>query len=128
MTILPTMPQSLVRVERIALRGPGVVILTGPSSCGKGEVANALCDVVSIDPRRHLSMGEILRSTVERAKSDPAFASLLADKYALSQDVSIFDCIDTNDELDQKVKRYLPELERHFGRKPSRLICVEMSG
>jgi adenylate kinase family enzyme len=128
MTILPTMPQSLVRVERIALRGPGVVILTGPSSCGKGEVANALCDVVSIDPRRHLSMGEILRSTVERSKSDPAFASLLADKYALSQDVSIFDCIDTNDELDQKVKRYLPELERHFGRKPSRFISDEISG
>ena len=122
MPLLPPTPPSLVRVERIALRGPGVVILTGPSSCGKGEVAAALCDVVSIDPRRHLSMGEILRSTVERANSDPTFAKILAEKYALSQDVSIFDCIDTNDELDQKVRRHLPELERHFGRKPSRLI------
>ena len=63
-------PRSLVRVERFALRGPGVVILTGPSSCGKGEVAAALCDLVSIDPARHLSMGEILRSTIERAKDD----------------------------------------------------------
>ena len=87
MTTLSTTPQALVRVERIALRGPGVVILTGPSSCGKGEVANALCDVVSIDPRRHLSMGAILRSTVERAKSDPGFAKLLAEKYDLSNDV-----------------------------------------
>ena len=32
----------LFKVERISLRGPGVMILTGPSSCGKGEVAAAL--------------------------------------------------------------------------------------
>ena len=121
-------PQSLVRVERIKLRGPGVVILTGPSSCGKGEIANALCDLVSIDPRRHLSMGEILRSTVERAKSTPKFAVLLKDKYSLSSEVSIFDCIDSNEELSEKVKRYLPDLERHFGRKPSRFVSDEVSG
>ncbi len=126
MTLFPTTPQSLVRVERIALRGPGVVILTGPSSCGKGEVAAALCDVISIERRRHLSMGAILRSTVDRAKSDPVFAKLLAEKYSLSQQVSIFDCIDSNAELEQKVKRHLPALERHFGRKPSRFISDEV--
>lgn len=118
----------LVRVERIALRGPGVVILTGPSSCGKGEVANALCEVVSIDPTRHLSMGEILRTTVERSKRDPGFAKLLAEKYDLSRETSIFDCLDTDDELTDKVKRYLPDLERHFGRTPSRFISDEVSG
>ena len=124
----PNSPRSLVRVETIALQGPGVVILTGPSSCGKGEVAAALCDLVSIDPARHLSMGEILRSTIERSKSDPGFAKLLADKYALSAEVSIFDCLDTNDELSEKVKRYLPDLERHFGRTPGRFISDEVSG
>lgn len=124
----PNLPRSLVRVERIALRGPGVVILTGPSSCGKGEVAAALCDLVSIDSARHLSMGEILRSTIDRGKSDPAFAKLLAEKYSLAADVSIFDCLDTNEELTEKVKRYLPDLERHFGRKPSRFISEEVSG
>ena len=124
----PTTPRSLVRVERIALRGPGVVILTGPSSCGKGEVAAALCDLISIDPKRHLSMGEILRSTVERSKSDSTFARLLADKYALSHETSIFDCLDTNDELVEKVRRHLPDLERHFGRRPSRFISEEVSG
>ena len=112
-------PQSLVRVERIALRGPGVIILTGPSSCGKGEVAAALCDMLSIDRSRHLSMGEILRSTVERSKSDAKFAALLEGKYSLSKSVSIFDCIDSNDELEEKVRRYLPDLEKHFGRTPS---------
>jgi len=117
-----------VRVERIALRGPGVVILTGPSSCGKGEVAAALCDLVSIDPERHLSMGEILRTTIDRAKTYPGFSKLLADKYSLAGDVSIFDCLDTTEELTEKVKRYLPDLERHFGRTPSRFISDEVSG
>lgn len=124
----PSTPRPLVRVERIALRGPGVVILTGPSSCGKGEVAAALCDLVSIDPRRHLSMGEILRSTIEGSKNDPGFAKLLADKYSLASDVSIFDCLDTSEELTEKVLRYLPDLERHFGRTPSRFVSQEVSG
>ncbi|MBB83309.1 MAG: hypothetical protein CL931_05795 [Deltaproteobacteria bacterium] len=124
----PNSPRSLVRVETIALRGPGVVILTGPSSCGKGEVAAALCDLVSIDPARHLSMGEILRSTIDRSKSDESFARLLSDKYQLSSEVSIFDCLDTTEELSKKVKRYLPDLERHFGRTPSRFISDEVSG
>ncbi len=112
------LPLSLVRVETIALNGPGVVILTGPSSCGKGEVANALCEVLSIHPERHLSMGVILRTTVERAKNNDDYASLLADKYSLSNSVSMFDSIDTNDDLSEKVRRYLPELESYFGRKP----------
>ncbi|MEZ4281642.1 MAG: nucleoside monophosphate kinase [Myxococcota bacterium] len=123
-----TPTRALIRVERIALRGPGVVILTGPSSCGKGEVANALCDVLSIDPARHLSMGAILRSTVARAKSEREFADHLDHKYALSARTSVFDCIDTNDELDQKVRRHLPDLERYFGRTPSRFISEEVSG
>lgn len=123
-----TPTRALIRVERIALRGPGVVILTGPSSCGKGEVANALCDVLSIDPTRHLSMGAILRSTVARSKSEPEFADHLDHKYALSARASVFDCIDSNDELDQKVRRHLPDLERYFGRTPSRFISQEVSG
>ena len=121
-------PQSLVRIERIALRGPGTVILTGPSSCGKGEVASALCEILSIDRKRHLSMGEILRSTVARAKQEPGFSSMLEGKYALSQEVNVFDCIDTSPELSEKVKRHLDDLEQYFGRTPSRFISSEVSG
>ena len=113
------LPPSLIRVEKIALNGPGVVILTGPSSCGKGEVASALCELLSIDPDRHLSMGVILRTTVERARDNDDYASLLAEKYSLSQNVSMFDSIDTTDELTEKVRRYLPEVEAHFGREPN---------
>jgi adenylate kinase family enzyme len=128
MTRSTSLPRALVRVERIALRGPGVVILTGPSSCGKGEVANALCGLVSIDPRRHLSMGAILRRTIERARADVDFARELADKVGISDDESLLEGIDATDELAVKVKRHLPDLERYFGRTPSRFISDEVSG
>ena len=110
------LPPSLVRVEKIALRGPGVVILTGPSSCGKGEVAQALCEMLSIDPERHLSMGGILRNTVERSKEDSGYAKLLSEKYSLSHQASMFDSIDTTDDLSEKVRRYLPELNKILNR------------
>lgn len=116
MNSTPYTPPSLVRVEKISLRGPGVIILTGPSSCGKGEVAGALCELLSIDTARHLSMGGILRSTIQRAKEDSTFAEILAKKYSLSRNVSVFDCIDTSSELSKKVRRYLPKLQKYFGR------------
>jgi adenylate kinase family enzyme len=72
-------------------------------------------------------MGEILRSTAERAKSSPEFVELLEKKYSLSKRASIFDCIDTNEELTQKVNRHRPDLEKFFGRKPSRFISDEAS-
>ena len=117
MSSMSYLPPSLVRVEKISLRGPGVVILTGPSSCGKGEVAASLCELLSIDTTRHLSMGGILRTTVEKAKTDHTFAAMLAEKYSLSHNVSIFDCIDTSDELTEKVRRYQPKLQQYFGHK-----------
>jgi len=83
--------KSLVQVEKIKVREPGVIILTGPSSCGKGEVANALCRTLSIRSGAHLSMGEILRSTFRNAKEDPDFSELLATKYELSGQNNIFD-------------------------------------
>lgn len=113
------LPPSLVKVEKISLRGPGVVILTGPSSCGKGEVASALCELLSIDEQRHLSMGGILRNTVEQSNTDSSFADMLATKYSLSKAVSIFDCVDSTDELSAKVRRYQPKLQEHFGQTAS---------
>lgn len=106
--------KSLVHVEKVRVRDPGVIILTGPSSCGKGEVANALCRTLSIRPEAHLSMGEILRSTFRGAKEDPEFAELLASKYEISSDANIFDCIDTSEALTKKVLSYQAELEKYF--------------
>ena len=108
---------SNIIVEKVSLKGPGVLILTGPSSCGKGEVASALSKVMSIPPEHHLSMGEILRSAFQRAKNEKSYANLLESSYKISSQVSIFDCVDSTEELSKKVLHYLPELERYFNRK-----------
>ncbi len=107
---------SLVRVDKVSMRTHGCLILTGPSSCGKGEVAAALCRVMSIPPSDHLSMGEILRTSFQKAKNDESYARLLADTYRISKDANIFDCIDTSEHLTNKVRGLLPELENYFGR------------
>ncbi len=107
---------SRIKIEKISLRGSGVIILTGPSSCGKGEVATALCKTLSISRNRHLSMGDILRNAFQTAKTDADYARLLATKYHISAQANIFDCVDTDDDLTEKVHRYLPDLEKYFGR------------
>lgn len=108
--------RSLVRVRQIGLRQPGCIILTGPSSCGKGEVASALCKIMSIRPEAHLSMGEILRSTFTRAQADLSYAKLLATRYDISDKNNIFNCIDTRPELTKKVLSYEPQLKAYFKR------------
>jgi len=104
----------LFKVDKISLRGPGVVILTGPSSCGKGEVAAALSRIMSLPDYAHLSMGEILRSTIVNSKEDPEYAALLADHYQISKELNIFDCLDTTAELTRKVTKHLPSMQAFF--------------
>lgn len=109
-------PRECFKVEKISLRGPGVVILTGPSSCGKGEVAAALSQVMSIAPENHLSMGEILRSTVTQGRNNADFAELLSTRYQISTENNIFDSIDTTPELSVKVHKHLARMESYFKR------------
>ncbi len=106
----------LFKVERISLRGPGVIILTGPSSCGKGEVAAALRQVMNIPASDHLSMGEILRTTITRAKNDPSYARLLRENYQISAEQNIFDSLDAEAELVDKIHKHMPRMEEYFQR------------
>jgi adenylate kinase family enzyme len=116
-----------VRVEKISLKGPGCILLTGPSSCGKGEVAKALCEMMSIPPGSHLSMGEILRSTIHSAKNNPEFRALLQDKYQISDSTNIFDCVDTTQELSKKVLSYKSELEQYFKNDSMDKFCSQLN-
>jgi adenylate kinase family enzyme len=104
-----------VRVKKVALEGPGVIIMTGPSSCGKGEVASALSKVLSLEGDSQVSMGHLLRTTVKRAQEEPDFRRYLAQEHDLG-DVSIFESKDTSPELVAKVRSYVPEMEAHFHR------------
>lgn len=114
------------KVEKISLRGPGVVILTGPSSCGKGEVAAALSQVMSIPKQNHLSMGEILRSTIAQAKENPEFADLLATRYEISAQNNLFNCIDTTPELMIKAHKHLPRMQVYFNRDNMREFTSQL--
>jgi adenylylsulfate kinase-like enzyme len=62
-----------IYVEKVHVEGNGVILLTGPSGCGKGEIAKALCKFLSIPIEKHLSMGDILRKTINKAKNEINF-------------------------------------------------------
>ncbi|EAR09327.1 adenylate kinase family protein [Reinekea blandensis] len=118
--------KSLVQVEKVKVREAGVIILTGPSSCGKGEVASALCRMLQIRPEAHLSMGEILRNTFRQAKEDESFAELLATKYDLSAQTNIYDCVDTTEALSAKVRSYQASLEKYFAKTGMDLFTSQL--
>ena len=117
---------SHIKVEKISLRGPGCIILTGPSSCGKGEVAAALCRVLSIPPQAHLSMGEILRTTISSAKSDEKFRDLLSKKYHINASTNIYDCCDSSPELTKKVLSYADEIGKYFKKTTMDKNCSQL--
>lgn len=98
-------------VEKVHVEGNGVILLTGPSSCGKGEIAKSLCKFLSISEERHLSMGDILRKTVDKARQDNAFKERLSLLYGIGYDVSIFDTNNNTLEIVDKAQIYKNEIE-----------------
>lgn len=80
-----------LKIKSVELEGKGAIILTGPSGCGKGEVANYIFDMFSLDRKFHLSMGQILRDIISRSRSDNDFLNILGEQYKISNKVSIFD-------------------------------------
>jgi adenylate kinase family enzyme len=90
-------------IRDVEIAGPGAIVITGPSSCGKGEVAKALCELLAIRRERWLSMGDILRHTYERAR-DPGFVRVLEERYLISDGVPILECQDTTPDLARKVE------------------------
>ncbi len=89
------------------------IIITGPSSCGKGEIAKALCARLSIPNERWLAMGAILREIYERV-NDTAFVEALSCRHAISDTVPIFTTADMTEVLKAKIERNRPGLERMF--------------
>lgn len=108
--------KSSVVVDKIKLKNRGALILTGPSSCGKGEVAAFLSKALTIPTTHHLSMGEILRYSFHHARQDLKYGRMLAERYQISDDSDIFACVDSSRKLTTKVKKFMPGLIEHFGK------------
>lgn len=95
-----------ITVEKVRVEGNGVILLTGPSGCGKGEIAKALCRFLSIPADRHLSMGDILRKTILKAKEDERFMIALSEKYDISNGISILNIERNRPEVVKKAETY----------------------
>lgn len=95
-----------VIVEKVRIEGNGVIILTGPSGCGKGEIGSALCKFLSLPKERHLSMGSILRQTIINAEKDEKFKTALSEKYNISDSISIFDMENNKNEIITKAEKH----------------------
>lgn len=97
-------------VQKVVAQGCGAILLTGPSSCGKGEIAKELSSFLSIPKERHLSMGGILRRTIKKAREDEAFRDKLASAYNISDKISAFDQAENKIENISKAIKYKKEL------------------
>jgi len=108
-----------ISVTQVAVEGTGAILLTGPSSCGKGEIANGLCRFLSMPPQLHVSMGELLRSTVQAARGDASFRERLGSQYGISDTVPILTAASSTQDLIEKVKRneaiFGNRFKRHLG-------------
>lgn len=104
-----------ITVEKVRVDGRGVILLTGPSGCGKGEIAKALCKFLSIPKERHLSMGDILRKTIIKAKENDVFLKTLGERYNISKDISILDIKKNRPEVVQKAENHYNDITSFLG-------------
>lgn len=106
-------------VLSVRATGRGIIILAGPSSCGKGGVAKVLQETLHIPEENHLSMGEALREIVARLESEPEFEAALGEQYGVYADRCIYDPAYSSPALIEKAQRYSDDLEARFGPEPS---------
>jgi adenylate kinase family enzyme len=104
-------------VEKVQVEGNGVILITGPSSCGKGEIAKALCRFLSIPESKHLSMGDILRRTIDKARKETEFRARLSSEYLISDQVSIFNVKANKSEVVQKATTHKDDVVEYFNFK-----------
>ena len=115
-------------VTSVRARGRGIIVLAGPSSCGKGAVALSLRRTLHLPPENHLSMGEALREIVEQAAADPGFRATAGERFGVFANRGIFDAALTPPAVIQKARVHEAVLRERFGAAPSQLdwmcFCV----
>ncbi len=114
-----------ISVRQVAVEGEGAILLTGPSSCGKGEIANGLGRFLSMPPQLHVSMGELLRATVRAARSDANFRERLGSQYGISDVEPVLTAESSTHDLIDKVKRHQPGFGDRFGCEPGQITQLD---
>ena len=101
-------PSIRIVVERVRVEGNGAILLTGPSSCGKGEIARSISSFLSLPGDRHVSMGNILRQTIEAAETE-GFRNQLGTEFGIRSEISVFDVRHNPGDLIEKARRHVDE-------------------
>ena len=110
----------------VRARGRGVIVLGGPSSCGKGAIAHELRRILQIPRANHLSMGEALRETITKAREDADFRATMGERFGIWPDRCIFESEpDVGDENVHKAQAYADELTGQFGGCPSQVDWLD---
>jgi adenylate kinase family enzyme len=101
-------PSIRIVVERVRVEGNGAILLTGPSSCGKGEIARSISSFLSLPGDRHVSMGNVLRQTIEAAETE-GFRNQLGTEFGIRSEISVFDVRHNPGDLIEKARRHVDE-------------------
>ncbi len=119
----PSRPSAALGLStQVRARGRGIIILSGPSSCGKGAIAAALRRTLHLPVENHISMGDALRNTIERARGDSAFLQAMGHVFGIHPDRAVFGHEDPTVVL--KARSY-PGLTERFGEAPTELDWLE---
>ena len=109
----------------VKAQGRGIIVLAGPSSCGKGAIADTLQETLQIPKENHLSMGDALRSVIARSNTDPAFKASMGEQLGIWPDRSVFNATVTDESTARKALNYADELKARFGANPSQADWLE---
>lgn len=122
----PSKPSSALGLEvSVRARGRGIIILSGPSSCGKGAIADALRRTLHLPAEDHISMGDALRRTIHQARTNQDFTASMGRDYDIWPDRCIYDPVYSDAALLTKARSYADELEARFGPEPSQVDWLE---
>ncbi|MCO4772144.1 MAG: nucleoside monophosphate kinase [Deltaproteobacteria bacterium] len=126
LTFVGARPSSALGLTvEVTAKGTGIIVLAGPSSCGKGAIAEALSAALRVPEENHISMGDSLRAVIARANTDPAFREGMGERYGIHSDRSVFNGELTESSIVRKALHYGEELETRFGEQPSQVDWLE---
>ena len=105
--------------------GKGIIVLAGPSSCGKGAIAESLQGALQIPQGNHVSMGDALRAVYSRAREDEGYRAAMGSRFGIHADRSVFNGVLTDPSTARKALSYEAELKSQFGDHPSQVDWLE---
>ena len=104
--------------------GRGLILIAGPSSCGKGAISKALLEALQIPAENYVSMGDALRGVIQQA-ADPTFRASMGDRFGIWSDRAVLTDPRVRESTRTKAATYTADLKERFGADPSEVDWLE---